>query len=137
MMSFFNYKLGSKKGYMDREENFYFEIHMKCARQVHYTLLFQRFNTYFKELRLNTSSYWNKLLRKKLFWHKYLLKKLNSLEWLGNGLKYFWIVAYLNKISIKSFIKTKKGHCYQLTSVLGKGIAVATLFSWNCYMQKE
>ena len=29
MMSFFNYKKGSKKGYMKKEENFYYEIVLK------------------------------------------------------------------------------------------------------------
>ena len=39
MMSFFNYKKGSKKGYMEREGFFYYEIHMKCARFVTIMLL--------------------------------------------------------------------------------------------------
>ena len=39
MMSFFNYKMGSKKGYMERGGIFYYEIHMKCVKPVHYTLL--------------------------------------------------------------------------------------------------
>ena len=34
MMSFFNYKKGLKKGYMEREGFFYYKIHMKCARFV-------------------------------------------------------------------------------------------------------
>ena len=39
MMSFFNYKKDSKKGYMEREGFFYNEIHMKCAGVIHFTLL--------------------------------------------------------------------------------------------------
>ena len=39
MMSFFNYKKGSKKGYMEREGFFYNEIHIKCAGVIHITLL--------------------------------------------------------------------------------------------------
>ena len=35
-MSFLNYKMGSKKEYMEREGFFYYEIHMKCARVIHY-----------------------------------------------------------------------------------------------------
>ena len=31
--------MGSKKGYIEREENFYYGIDMKCARSVHFTLL--------------------------------------------------------------------------------------------------
>ena len=38
MMSFFNYKKGSKKGYMEREENFYYEIVPKvCWTSLLYT----------------------------------------------------------------------------------------------------
>ena len=70
--------------------------------------LFQTFNRFFQELRLDTLSYWNKLLNKKIFWHRCLLKKLNSLEWLGNGLEYLRIAAYLNKISIKNLIDINK-----------------------------
>ena len=40
-MSFFNYKKGSKKGYMEREGFFYYEIHMKCAKFIHFTLLLE------------------------------------------------------------------------------------------------
>ena len=39
MMSFFNYTKGSKKGCMEREGFFYYEIHMKCAGVIHFTLL--------------------------------------------------------------------------------------------------
>ena len=39
MMSFNNYKKGSEKGYMEREGFFYYEIHIKCARGIHFTLL--------------------------------------------------------------------------------------------------
>ena len=39
MMSFFNYKMGSKKGYIERGENFHYGIHMKCARRIAFTLL--------------------------------------------------------------------------------------------------
>ena len=42
MMSFFNYKKDSKKGYMEREGFFYNEIHMKCAGVIHFTLLQQQ-----------------------------------------------------------------------------------------------
>ena len=38
-MSFFNYKIGHKKGYMERGGFFYYEIHMKCVGSLHYTLL--------------------------------------------------------------------------------------------------
>ena len=39
MMSFFNYKKGSKKWNKEREGFFYYEIHMKCAGVIHLTLL--------------------------------------------------------------------------------------------------
>ena len=39
MMSFFNYKMGSKKGYIERERFFYYGIHMKCVRVVRFKLL--------------------------------------------------------------------------------------------------
>ena len=61
-----------------------------------------------KPLVWRTLSCWNKFLNKKLYWHQYLFKKLNSLEWLGNGLEYLRIVAYLNKIIIKNFIDINK-----------------------------
>ena len=38
-MSFFNYKIGHKKGYMERVGFFYYEIHMKCVGSLDYTLL--------------------------------------------------------------------------------------------------
>ena len=38
-MSFFNYKKGSKKGYMEREGFFYYGIHMKCAKMKTFILL--------------------------------------------------------------------------------------------------
>ena len=38
-MSFFNYKKSSKKGYMERGDFIYYEIHMKCAGVIHSTLL--------------------------------------------------------------------------------------------------
>ena len=38
-MSFFNYKNGLKKRYMETEGFFYYEIHIKCARVIHFTLL--------------------------------------------------------------------------------------------------
>ena len=42
MMSFFNYKKDSKKGYMEREGFFYNEIHKKCGGFIHITLLTSR-----------------------------------------------------------------------------------------------
>ena len=39
MMSFFSYKTESKKGYIEMRDHFYCEINMKCARQLHFTLL--------------------------------------------------------------------------------------------------
>ena len=39
MMSFFTYFMGSKKGYMESRENFYYGIHMKCDKPVHHTQL--------------------------------------------------------------------------------------------------
>ena len=43
MMSFFNYKMGSKKGYMEREENFYYGIDQKRPKAVYFILLSGKF----------------------------------------------------------------------------------------------
>ena len=39
MMSFFDYKMGSKKGYMEMQENFHLEILWSCPKPQQYTLL--------------------------------------------------------------------------------------------------
>ena len=44
MMSFFNYKKGSEKWYMEREGFFYYENHMKCAGVIHFTLHLDKTN---------------------------------------------------------------------------------------------
>ena len=54
MVSFNNYKKGSEKGYMEREGFFYYEIHMKCARVIHFTLLPRPLETVRAELGINS-----------------------------------------------------------------------------------
>ena len=51
MMSFFNYKKGSKKWNKEREGFFYYEIHMKCAGVIHFTLLWKILVFYYAELK--------------------------------------------------------------------------------------